>query len=201
VEATTRWYLRNPPGADLPAAIEEGREGLQRLAAALGEIGAEAWHEERAAAAAALVEQGAPETLARDHAYGRALVHAPDVTAVARRSGRSVEDVARAFFLVDAELQLGWLERAVERLPVGTRTQRWALQAVRDDLLAVRRALAERALEEEPGASAEDAVGRFLDARGESRARLTALTRALAGEDGADLAGLMLVVRQLRALA
>ncbi len=138
--------------------------------------------------------------MARDHAYARAFVHAPDVTAVAARRGRAVEEVAHAFFLVDTELQLGWIERGVERLPVGTRMQRWALHALRDDMLDVRRALAERALEEACEASPEEAVERFLDARRERRARLTALTRALAGEDSADLSGLTLVVRQLQAL-
>jgi NAD-specific glutamate dehydrogenase len=78
--------------------------------------------------------------------------------------------------------------------------QRWALQALRADLLYVRRALAERALQEGGEASPEEAVERFLEARGERRARLTALTRALAGEDSADLSGLTLVVRQLQAL-
>jgi len=200
VEATTRWWLRHAPDAAPAEAIETGREGLRRLAAALGEIGTEAWHAECDEVAAGLVEQGVPERMARGHAYAPALVHAPHVTAVATRRGRSVEEVAHAFFVVDAELQLGWIERAVERLPVGTRMQRWALHALGDDLLDARGALAERALEEGGEASPEKAVERFLEARRERRARLTALTRALAGEDSADLAGLTLVVRQLQAL-
>jgi glutamate dehydrogenase len=84
-------------------------------------------------------------------------------------------------------------------LPVGTRMQRWALQAVRDDILAARRLVAERALQDAPEASAEDAIDDFLDANAEGVARLAGFTRALAGE-GTDLAGLTLAVRQLRAL-
>ena len=201
VEAATRWYLRNPPGDDLRESIENGREGLRRFAEALPRIGSEAWHEERDGVAAALIERGVPEDLARDHAYGRALGYAPDVTAVAARRERPVDDVARAFFRVDGELGLSWVERAIERLPVGTRMQRWALQALRDDLIEARCRLSERALEEAGGAADPDeAVDRFLETRGERRARLTMLTRALSGENEADLAGLTLVVRQLQAL-
>jgi glutamate dehydrogenase len=199
VEATARWYLRNAHGADPAAAIAEGREGFRRLAAALPRTGPEEWRADRERAASELIEQGVPESLARSHAFGRALEHAPDIVLVARSTGRGVEEVAGAFFVLGRELQLSWLEREIDRLPVGTRMQRWALQAVRDDVLAARRAVAERALRDAPDAPAEEAVERFLTERGEGRARLTAFTRALAGE-GADLAGLTLAVRQLRAL-
>jgi len=77
--------------------------------------------------------------------------------------------------------------------------QRWALQAVRDDVLAARRIVAERALAEAPDADAAEAIDGFLEAHAKGVARLAAFTRALAGE-GADLAGLTLAVRQLRAL-
>ena len=66
-------------------------------------------------------------------------------------------------------------------------------------MLAARRLVAERALAEAPGAGAEEAVERFLAAHEKGVARLAGFTRALAGE-GADLAGLTLAVRQLRAL-
>ncbi|MEA2248004.1 MAG: glutamate dehydrogenase, partial [Solirubrobacteraceae bacterium] len=199
VEATARWYLRNAHGVEPADAIAAGRDGFRRLAAALPRTGTEEWRADRERAAAELVEEGVPESLARSHAFGRALEHAPDIVLVARHTGRAVEDVAGAFFVLGRELQLAWLEREIDGLPVGTRMQRWALQAVRDDVLAARRAVAERALADAPDVAAEEAVERFLAERAEGRARLTAFTRALAGE-GADLAGLTLAVRQLRAL-
>jgi glutamate dehydrogenase len=200
VEATARWYLGHAePGFDLRAEIEAGREQFRRLAAVLPTLGTEAWRAEREEVAGELVAQGVPKEMARDHAFRRALEHAPDVVAIARLSGRTVEDVGRAFFQLGQALQLAWLEREIEGLPVGTRLQRWALQAVRDDVLAARRLVAERALAEAPDAEAEEAIDRFLEARGKGVARLAGFTRALAGE-GADLAGLTLAVRQLRAL-
>ena len=44
VEETTRWWLRHAPDAAPAEAVETGREGLRRLAAALGEVGTQAWH-------------------------------------------------------------------------------------------------------------------------------------------------------------
>jgi glutamate dehydrogenase len=200
VEATARWYLRYAePGFDLAGEIEAGREEFRRLAAVLPSLGTDEWREEREEVAKDLVAQGVPKEMARDHAFRRALEHAPDVVAIARISGRTVEEVGRAFFQLGQALQFAWLEREIEGLPVGTRLQRWALQAVRDDVLAARRLVAERALAEAPEAEAEEAIDRFLEARQKGVARLAGFTRALAGE-GADLAGLTLAVRQLRAL-
>jgi NAD-specific glutamate dehydrogenase len=78
--------------------------------------------------------------------------------------------------------------------------QRWALQALRDDLWRARRELACRALNDAPGAPVEEAVERFVEAHPDAMQRLADLARAMTGE-GADLAGLTLAVRQLRALA
>jgi hypothetical protein len=47
----------------------------------------------------------------------------------------------------------------------------------------------------------EEAIEAFVDSRRDAMRRLEGLTRTLAGEGGADLAGLTLAVRQLRALA
>jgi glutamate dehydrogenase len=200
VEATARWYLRHgEPGFDLAIAIEEGRDDFRRLSSVLPELGAQGWHQDRERVAADLVERGVPEHLAHEHAFRGALEHAPDIGAIARLSGRRVEEVGRAFFQLGQALQLAWLEHEIEGLPVGTRMQRWALQAVRDDVLAARRLVAERALAEAPDAPAEEAIDEFLEDHAGGVARLAAFTRALAGE-GADLAGLTLAVRQLRAL-
>jgi glutamate dehydrogenase len=113
-----------------------------------------------------------------------------------------VLDSARALFLIGEGLSLEWLEREIERLPSGTRLQRWAEQAVLDDVLETRRVLALKALQEAPaGASAEDAVAAFLASREDLRRRLASFTRALALEGTTDLAGLSLAVRHLRELA
>ncbi len=158
------------------------------------------WLAEVEAEAAALVEQGAPDDLARAHAMQPALVHAPDVIVVAQRVERSIEDVAASFFALGDGLRLEWLEDQVEALAVSGRMQRWAASALADDVLAVRRELGEAALAENPGAAPEAAVEAFLTSRAEQLERLRGFMRALSAED-ADLAGLTLALRQLGALA
>jgi glutamate dehydrogenase len=201
MEATARWYLENAHGADLGTAIATGREGFGRLVAVLPELGPTAWRDARESAAAELAAQGAPPELARSHAYLPDLAYAPDVIAAAQAVGRSVEDAGHAFSLLEERMQIAWVQDQLDVLPVSTRVQRWALQALRDDLWRARRELAQRALQESAGADVEEAIEAFVDSRRDAMRRLEGLTRTLAGEGGADLAGLTLAVRQLRALA
>jgi glutamate dehydrogenase len=201
VEAIARWELQHRPQGPITEVAASQSEGFARLAGRMGDLRSAAWCEEHEAVATALRERGVPAELARMHAHGVALVHAPDIVLVADRVGRDVLDVACAFFELGDGLRLEWLEREVDALPAGTRMQRWAVQAVRDDVLAVRRELALRALEQADGAPARDAVHAFLRSAREPLGRLQAFTRALALENQVDLAGLTLAVRQLRALA
>jgi glutamate dehydrogenase len=160
------------------------------------------WREEREAVAVELVDAGVPDELARRHASQPALLHAPDIIAVAQATGRAVRVVAATFFTLGERLGLEWLEQEVLSLPAATRVQRWAQQALLDDVLGARRELAQKALEEaDPGADPEAAVSAFLDAREAPRRRLTTVARALRLEGDGDLAGLTLAVRHLRGLA
>ncbi|MDX6657507.1 MAG: glutamate dehydrogenase, partial [Solirubrobacteraceae bacterium] len=202
VDDVTRWFLTLAQGADPATTIERHRAGFERMEEAMADLRNEEWRTEHEAIAAELVAHGVPEVIAREHAFQRAMIHSPDAVAVADATGRDVLDAARALFLVGEGLGLEWLEAEIEQLPSGTRLQRWAEQAVLDDVLATRRVLALKALQEAPdGASAEEAVAAFLAAREDLRRRLASFTRALALEGTTDLAGLTLAVRHLRELA
>src|SRR6185295_3095586 len=90
VEGTARWYLNHAePGFELGEEIADGREAFRRLAEILPTLGAEEWRAEREHAAEELAAQGVPGELARTHAFGRALEHAPDIVAITRLTGRS----------------------------------------------------------------------------------------------------------------
>jgi glutamate dehydrogenase len=193
VEATARWYLGS--GGDIEQTIAAGRDGFERLAAIIDELGTEEHRRRREATVERLVGQGVPEEIARAHALRPELVHAPDTVTVAGSTGRPIEDVARVFFAVGDRLRLDWIQRELERIPAPTRMQRWALQALREDAYAVRRELAGAVLSE-----ADGDVERFLEERSDRVARLTAFLRSLAREGEADLAGLTLAVRQLRSV-
>ena len=95
-----------------------------------------------------------------------------------------------------------WLLGALDDLPQPTRTQRWAVQAVREDCLD---ALAElaclRARAGPRGRPRPDAVDAYLAERAALTRRLHAVTASLTIEGTGDLPALMLAVRALRALA
>ena len=174
VEATARWYLENaarrrprarrsPPGARASGACA----ALPELA--LGSDGARA-----ASGRAELVEQRrARGAGARATPSCRRWRHAPDVIAAAaggrpRRSRTPARGVRRCS---RTALQLAWLEEQLDALPVSTRMQRWALQALRDDLWRARRELAAaRAARRRRARRCEDAVDAFVEARPDAHA-------------------------------
>ena len=203
VEAVTRWYLargEEAGDASLDATVAAGREGFERFAAVVGELGSDERRRRREETVARLVAQGVPEPLARAHAQRPELVLAPDAARVAGELGRPIEEVAAVAFALGAELRLDWVEAGLQGVPTTTRTQRWALQAVREDALVARRELAHAALRAAGGAGPDEAVERFLAARADGVRRLHAFLRSVGREDEPDLAALTLAVRQVRAL-
>jgi glutamate dehydrogenase len=200
VEATTRWYAASPPQGPLEEIVRAGREGFDRYQAVLARLGGEERERRRAETQRRLADAGVPEPLARAHALRPELVQAPDITRAAAETGRTIEDVAEAYFVLGEALQLEWMERELARVRSATRMQRWALQAVREDAAAARREVVQRALREGGEAGPREAVERFLAARADAARGLAELLRSLAREGDPDLAGFMLAVRQLRAL-
>jgi glutamate dehydrogenase len=201
VEVVTRWYLRNPPAGSLAEVIEPARAAFERLAAAISTIGSPAWQAERHREAERLIADGVTEEMAVQHAYLLELVHGPDIIAVATESGRDVVEVARAFFLVGEAFHVDRLEAAMEHIEPSSKWQRWALQALEDDLLEIRRDLAARAIAEGTGRPIDDAVESFLGSRAEAIARLDRFMRTLAADPGGGLSALSVAVRQVRGLA
>ncbi len=202
VEATARWYLDHDGGVGLAEHIEAAEAPFARLVAALPEIGSDEWRAQRRQAVDDLAGQGVPEDLAWAHALTTELMQGADVIHVAAETGRSVEAVARAFHALASRLDIVWLLGALDELPQGTRTQRWAVQAVREDCLDALAELARCAfLEATEAQEPEAAVEAYLDARAAQSRRLAAVTASLSVESAGDLSALMLAVRAVRALA
>ena len=128
------------------------------------------------------------------------MAHGPDIIAVARETGRPLEDVAGAFFLGGERLRLDWLEARLGEVEAGSRWQRWAGQAMGDDLMAVRRAVARRILAESPEFPVEEAVDAYFAARAEGDERLGRLVDTIAQEGEVGLASLTVALRHVRAL-
>jgi glutamate dehydrogenase len=147
------------------------------------------------------MDRGVPEDLARRHVILPFLAHGPNVVSVAGETGRPVEEVTRAFFLVGDVAFIDWLEGRLAEVPTGTRWHRWAVQAIEEDLLTARRRLAELALEQSEGGTADEAVEALMKRNGDAAKRLGRFMRGLALEEASDLASLTVAVRQIRALA
>ncbi len=201
VAGVARWYLLHALRADVEQTVAAAGDAFVTLAEAMPGLRSDAWREEHEALAVELIDAGVPDEIAHRHAFQRALRHGPDIIAVAQATERDVVDVARAFFDLGERLGLEWLEQEVLALPATTRVQRWAQQALLDDVLDARRVLAEKALEESPGAAPPAAVDAFLEAREAPRRRLSSVARALRAEGDGELAGLTLAIRHLRGLA
>jgi len=92
-------------------------------------------------------------------------------------------------------------EGRLAELPAPSKWHRWAVQAVQDDLLLVRRLVAEKVLDEAANRSVDDAVAAFLDSRSEAFDRLSGFMRGMALEDANDLAAMTVALRQVRSLA
>ncbi|CAN5883026.1 NAD-glutamate dehydrogenase [soil metagenome] len=201
VSTLTRWFLRQGPNGGSDLGSEDPAAEFTRLAEEAGEWGTLQWRLERSAGIDRLRSEGIPAALARRTVLAHDLVHAPDIIAVATASGRSRVDVGKLFFRVGRAFALNALERMLGELKVADSWQRWALESIEDDLLIVRRALAERILAEAGDEPVDESVQRFVAKRAEAVARVVDLARSLDQGAVADSAPLMVAVRQIEALA
>ena len=196
VDTITRWYLAHGGTGPLEPLITAAHDGFERLEDAM-EM---APPEEAREIADRLIAAGVPETTARAHSLIRWLMYAPDVLRVAEQSGREVEEASAAFLLMNARVRFRWLLDELDALPAAQRVHRWAVNALRDDARQARAQLVSLALAESPDVSPEEAVEAFLATREAKWSHLAGVMRSMES-GGSDLAGLMVAVRELRALA
>lgn len=195
-----RWYVLNAPNQPIGDAVAKAAPVFRRLDGALQRGGSAAWRTAREEAAGEFEAAGVAQELSRANVFGRELIYAPDVLRVAEDVGREVEEVLDAFLLGGESLSLDRLEHQLELLKTESRFDRWAARAMADDLLALRRALAERALAGAEGSAPAEAVEGYLGGRAEALARLERLVRSLAAQEAVSLAGLTVAVRQARSI-
>jgi glutamate dehydrogenase len=200
VETTSRWYLVRASGQHLAQAIGDMHDSFAELSEVIDQIGPDGWREEHEQTVGILVAEGVPPEIARRHAFQSELVHGPDIISVAHASGRSVLEVARAFFLLGEKVQIDWLEERLEVIPTGSRWQRWAQQSMEDDLFNLRRQMVEKVLEHAQGQPVDEAVESFLLDQAEAFTRLEKFMRGMSMEGITDLAQLTVALRQIRSL-
>jgi glutamate dehydrogenase len=201
VEDVSRWYLLHPQPGGLEALIASHAAAFAELASVIDTAGPDEWREFRTALADGLIEQGVDSDLARRHAWQPELTHSPDIAQVAQITGRSIQEVAEAFFLVGERLHIDALEHRVLALHSDSRWERWAALAMEDDLMAVRREVAERVLKAAPDSPPDEAVELYLATRSETYERLNRLLGGLEGDTEVGLAALTVALRQVRGVA
>jgi glutamate dehydrogenase len=198
VEQYTRWYLRNDPDLGLESTIARDRPGFAELLAHLQEVATAAWQEQFDERLGGLEEQNVPPEAAQFGATVPDLVYGPDVIAVARESGRTIPEVAHAFFLVGERLYLNTVEHRIAQLPAKTRWQRLAWRSQLDDLRLLRRQIVAHVIEGAGTAGIEAALDEYLAARSDPYDRLTALVGNTAGGQVDDASAVMVMVHQIR---
>ncbi|HZD17241.1 MAG TPA: NAD-glutamate dehydrogenase domain-containing protein, partial [Actinomycetota bacterium] len=200
VEVLSRWYVQYAPG-QLGRAVEAHQEPFHRFVEAVPVVMAQDRRQELERVAWGFMDRGVPEDVARRHVTQELLVHGPNVVEVAAATGRAVEEVTSAFLLAGQDTPLDWLGSRLEEVRPTTRWHRWALQAMEDDLLLLRRQVVERLLAEGgPEVRVDEAVVAYLGSRREVTERLARFMRGLAMQEASDLAALTVAVRQVRAL-
>jgi len=201
VESVARWYLTNPTTEFMSTVIAQAKPAFEELATTIAEIGHSQWRTEREAVVATWTEQGVPPAVAHRQVYQEELIHAPDIIEVALTTDRPVREVADVFLLVGPAFEIDWLEEQLVGLPVGNRWQRRAIQTVDDDLVLLRRQLAESIFAEAITHDPHKALEHYLVARTHELGRLTRFMRTLAGDGVTDVAAVIVAIRQIRNLA
>jgi glutamate dehydrogenase len=202
VERGVLWLLRHRrPPLDIGATVAAFRPGVEALAGALPDLVGPTFGAAMAEATKRAIDAGVPAELAARAAAWPYLHTAFDIVEVARARGRSPEDTAGVYWGLFERLDLGWLWERVGALPRNDRWQSHARAALRDDLLAELRTLADDALR---AGDVFTPVADVLDHWAAANERVVNRTTQLFGEIRSggvfDLTTLSVALRQLRNL-
>ena len=216
VDRGARWLLRNAPRPlSVDAVVTRYREGVRAAADRIPALASEPVRAEVRAAAERLVEAEVPEALAGRLALCSELPSALDITEVAWRfldsggvpgagadeaamTDEVVELAARAWYGVDALLDIGWLQAGIAALPRADRWQALARGALRGDLLRRHRALATQVLREGGGARPDAALRAWRNANARSLQRWSEIAASLRAEPQVEYPMMAVALRELR---
>jgi glutamate dehydrogenase len=194
-QRASRWMLRiRAQGTDMPTLIQRyqpaARELRANLAAWLPQTAQDSWQQ----ATDTLVNAGVEATLAQNLTALEFIFPALDLVDLAQTANTGLEQAARAYFGIEAELGLTQWRVQINRLPTDTLWQTQARGSARDDVYSIARQITLGQL------SRSDQVETWRLQHGQAIGRLQRLLTTISTQ-GADLAPVSVALRELRHLA
>ncbi|MGH8745741.1 MAG: NAD-glutamate dehydrogenase domain-containing protein, partial [Burkholderiales bacterium] len=199
----TLWLLRNRRHlADVAAAIAYFRPGVEALAALLPGVLSVPEREAYDKTRAGFAQAGVPAPLAAQAASFDSLAAATDLVEAAEALGRSIEDMAAAYFALGSRLEFPWLRARVAGLAADSHWQALAKAALRDDLASMQRNLTADALRGAAGErDAVQAIGAWEESNRPLLERFRQVLIDLKTQGTLDLAMVSVAMRELRNIA
>jgi glutamate dehydrogenase len=195
-QRASRWMLRiRAQGTDMPTLIQRyqptARELRANLTNWLPATAQASWQQ----ATDTLVQVGVDATLAQSLTALEFIFPALDLVDLAQTANTALEQAARTYFEIDAELGLTQWRAQINRLPTDTLWQTQARGSARDDVYSIARQIT---LGHLTRGSADDNSWRTQN--GQSIGRLQRLLSTISTQ-AADLAPVSVALRELRHLA
>ena len=194
-QRASRWMLRlRLQSTDMPTLIQRYQPTARELRANL-----HAWLPQAAQAtwqksAQALTQAGVEEALAQDLSALEYLFPALDLVDLAQLAVTGLEQAARAYFDIDAELGMTAWRAQINRLPTDTLWQTQARGSARDDIFSITRQITQGLLQRQQG------LHEWRESHAHTIDRLHQLLRSISTQ-APDLAPVSVALRELRHLA
>ncbi|CAN5857399.1 NAD-glutamate dehydrogenase [soil metagenome] len=194
-QRASRWMLRvRSQSTDLPTLISRYQPAARELRANLADWLPQAAYMNWQEAAEALTTAGVEASLAQDLAALEFIFPALDLVDLAQNTDTDLEQAARAYFGIDAELGLTGWRTQINRLPTDTLWQTQARGSARDDVYSIASQITKGLL------SRHEELGAWREQHAAAISRLCKLLGTISTQ-GADLAPVSVALRELRHLA
>ncbi len=194
-QRASRWMLRaRGQNSDLPTLIQAYQPAARELRKHLTDWLPPTAHASWQASAEELVEAGVEPVLAENLSALDFIFPALDLVDLARHASTDLEQAARAYFAIDAELGLSAWRAQINRLPTETLWQTQARASARDDIYSIASQITRGLLSRHE---------QLADWRAQMAPAIERLWRLLTtiSTQGADLAPVSVALRELRQFA
>ncbi|MDY6943359.1 MAG: NAD-glutamate dehydrogenase [Pseudomonadota bacterium] len=202
LEDVTRWFLGRPARiVDISQTVDTYAPGVCEYVRIAHELPGGAEADVMAARAEALEQTGVPEDLAREIAAVEIKRLALDVVETAAQTDLDVAQSGQVYFRLGDQLELTWLVNQVNQFGV---TDPWltrALSGLRYDFFNEYMNLALKVIQSSDETEGEQRVVSWLQERPDAVSRFRSVLLEIQNLGTLDLAGLSVVVRELRRLA